>query len=97
MSRSNTKPICTDKFYNVKIMRGYIAYLKEKCRWSTDKIEQLIELTGFDITFLDSEDNWFDQHLADRFQANIQKMTGDKKIAYKVGAYSFSSYARGIF
>jgi class 3 adenylate cyclase/GAF domain-containing protein len=78
-------------------MRSYIAYLREKCLWTDEKIEQLLESCNCDITFLDSEDNWFDQSLADRFQENIQKMTGDNKIAYKVGSYAFSSYARGIF
>jgi class 3 adenylate cyclase len=96
MNRSSEKPVYPHKFYNVKIMRAYIAYLKEKCLWSEERIEHLIDLSGFDITFLDSEDNWFDQRLADRFQMNVQKMTSDKEIAYKVGAYSFSSYARGI-
>lgn len=97
MIKSNEKPLNSDKFYNVKIMRGYIAYLKEKCLWPEEKVEHLLELCGYDITFLDSEDNWFDQNLADRFQENIQKMAADKEIAYKVGAYAFSVYARGIF
>jgi class 3 adenylate cyclase len=97
MNKSNDKSNYSDKFYNVKIMRGYVAYLKEKCLWSDEKIEQLFDLCGCDITFLDSEDNWFDQNLADRFQVNIQKMTGDTQIAYKVGASAFSAYARGIF
>ncbi|HTA76857.1 MAG TPA: adenylate/guanylate cyclase domain-containing protein [bacterium] len=87
----------SNKFYNVKIMRGYIAYLREKCFWTDEKIEQLLESCHCDITFLDLEDNWFDQSLADLFQENIQKMTGDNQIAYKVGSYAFSSYARGIF
>src|ERR1700678_1220169 len=97
MNRSTEKSVNSDKFYNVKIIRGYIAYLKEKCLWSEDKIEHLLEFCSCDITFLDSEDNWFDQNLADRFIEKVEKLTGDNEVAYKVGAYAFSAYARGIF
>ncbi len=96
MSLSSGKPLYSDKFYNVKIMRIYVAYLKEKCLWPNEKIEHLFDLCHCDITFLDSEDNWFDQDLADRFIEKVQKMTGDDQIAYKVGSYGFSAYARGI-
>lgn len=96
MAPSSGIPFYSDKFYNVKIMRVYVAYLKEKCLWPDEKIEQLFDRCNCDITFLDAEDNWFGQDLADRFQENIQKMTGDREIAYKVGSYGFSAYARGI-
>lgn len=96
MSLSSGKPFYSDRFYNVKIMRTYVAYLKEKCLWPNEKIEHLFDLCHCDITFLDSEDNWFDQDLADSFFEKVQKMTGDDQIAYKVGSYGFSAYARGI-
>ena len=51
MNRSTEKSVNSDKFYNVKIIRGYIAYLKEKCLWSEDKIEHLLEFCSCDITF----------------------------------------------
>jgi len=89
MNRSDDKPIYSNKFYNIKILMIYVAYLKEKCRWSDEKIEHLFELCGCDITFLDSEDHWFDQELADRFIEKVQKMTGDDEIAYKVAATLF--------
>ncbi|SRR5665213_1496112 len=97
MIRSNEKQLNSEKFYNVKILKVYVAYLKEKCLWWDEKLENLFEFCGCDITFLDSEDNWFDQDLADRFIEKVQKLTGDEQIAYKVGAYAFSAYARGIF
>jgi len=59
MNKSNHRPSYSDKFYNVKILKVYVAYLKEKCGWSDEKLEHLFELCGCDITFIDSEDNWF--------------------------------------
>jgi len=97
MAESHSQLTYADKFYNVKILKVYVSYLKEKCRWTDDKLEHLFELCGYDITFLDSEDNWFDQELADSFIEKVQKMTGDSRVAYKVGSYAFSAYARGIF
>ena len=97
MDKSNDKPIYSDKFYNVKILKVYVSYLKEKCGWSDEKLEHLFELCGCDITFIDSEDNWFDQDLADRFIETIQKITDNENVAYEVGTYAFSAYARGIF
>jgi class 3 adenylate cyclase len=84
------------KFYNVKILKGYVSYLKVKCGWTDEKVEQLFELCHQDITFLDSDDHWFDQFMADLFIDTLEKMTGDPQVAYKAGQYGFSAYALGI-
>lgn len=47
----STGKLYSDKFYNVKIIRTYLAYLKEKCLWPEDRIDLLLERCGCDITF----------------------------------------------
>ncbi len=86
----------SSKFYNVKLLRNYVAYLREKCGWPDEKVEQLFELCGRDISCLNADDFWFDQSMADLFQEKLQQMTGDKEVAYKVGCYAFSAYTKGI-
>lgn len=73
-----------------------MAYLHKKRGWTDEKVERLFELCGRDVTFLNSDDQWYDQAFADLFQEKLQQMDGDPDIAYKVGQYSFSSYAQGI-
>lgn len=89
-------PLYSKKFYNVKILKGYVSYLKVRCGWTDEKVDQLFELCHQDITFLDSDDHWFDQNLADLFIETLEKMTGDDQVAYKAGQYGFSTYALGI-
>lgn len=86
----------SNRFYNIKILKTYVGYLKENCAWPAERIEQLFERCGRDVTFLDSDDHWFGQDLADLFQEKVLEMTGDREISYKVGLYAFSSYAKGI-
>lgn len=86
----------SSKLYNVKILKTYVAYLKNHCGWTEDKVEKLFELCGCDVTLLDSDDHWYDQVLADLFQEKVRELTGDEEIAYKVGHDTFSAYAQGI-
>lgn len=86
----------SNKFYNIKLLRNYVAYLREKCGWTDEKVERLFEICGRDISCLNADDYWYGQGLADLLQEKMQEMTGDKEIAYKVGRYAFSSYTKGI-
>ena len=96
MDHTDKEQLYSNKIYNVKIMRNYVSYLKEKCGWNADQVEHLFEYCDIDVTFLDSDDNWYDQALAVRFITAIQEMTGDDKVAYKAGQFTFSSYSQGI-
>ncbi|MBI1423841.1 MAG: GAF domain-containing protein [Gammaproteobacteria bacterium] len=83
-------------FYNVKILRIYVAYLRNELNWDSAKIEQLFESCHTDIGILEYDDNWFNQDLADCFHDQIVAMTGDQDISHKVGVYSTHHSAKGI-
>ena len=84
------------QFYNVKILAIYIEYLRKQLGWSEYQIDQLFFFCKIDKSILDSEDNWFDQELADLFYKKIVEFTGDLDIAYKVGIFLIDEKAKGI-
>ena len=83
-------------FYNVKILKTYVAYLQQELGWSEAQIESLFDAAGVDIGLLTYDDNYFDQKLADRFHEVLNERTGDEDIAYHVGAYATHQSAKGI-
>ncbi|HJT25068.1 MAG TPA: hypothetical protein VJ873_10875, partial [bacterium] len=66
----------SNKFYNIKLLRNYVAYLREKCGWTDEKVERLFEICGRDISCLNADDYWYGQGLADLLQEKMQEMTG---------------------
>ena len=84
------------KFYNVKILRIYTEYLKDKLKWSQREVDALFQSCNTDSSILDYDDNWFDQTLANDFHHRVAEQTGDPDIAYKVGMYTVSDSAKGI-
>jgi signal transduction histidine kinase len=83
-------------FYNVKILRMYVAYLRQELDWSEAQVESLFDTVGADIGLLTYDDNYFDQRLADRFHEVLVELTGDPDIAYHVGVYATHQSAKGI-
>lgn len=86
----------SEDLYNVKILRNYLLYLREKLNWDDARIDGVLAACGIERSFLDSDDNWFDQNLADRFYEEIVALTRDPEIAYKVGAFAVRENARGV-
>ena len=83
-------------WYNVKILRVYVAYLRERLHWTDEQVEELFRRCGSEISTLFYEDNWYGQDFADTFYATIVEMTGDRDIAYRVGRYVIHDSAKGI-
>jgi signal transduction histidine kinase len=83
-------------FYNVKILKTYVAYLRQELGWSDTQVESLFDEAGVDIGLLTYDDNYFDQKLADRFHEVLNERTGDEDIAYHVGVYATHQSAKGI-
>lgn len=88
--------IFSPDFYNVKILKIYVAYLRDELGWTETEIEHLFEQCDVDISLLDYDNNWFNQELADRFYERLCNLTGDADIAYKVGKYVSHHTAKGI-
>ncbi len=84
------------QWYNVKILRVYVAYLRERLGWRDAQVEDLFRRCGSEISILLYEDNWYDQAFADTFYANLVEMTGDRDISYKVGRHAIDESAKGI-
>ena len=90
------EPVTASNFYNVKILKIYIAYLKNELGWDDVQIEPLFDLCDTDVGILTYDDNWFGQDVADCFHAHISDLTGDPDVAYKVGHYATHQSAKGI-
>jgi class 3 adenylate cyclase len=82
--------------YNIKILRNFVLYFKEKLGWSHTQIEELFTAAGLPIAYLDADDNWFDQEIADKFYNLAVQRSGDKDLAFKVGAYTVNAFSAGI-
>ena len=82
--------------YNVKILRVYLEYLKVVKQWSEQDLDNLFIGTGIDKSYLQFDDNWFNQSVADKFYSNLENSIKDNDIAYEVGAFSTSIYSKGI-
>ncbi len=85
-----------DLHYNVVILRNWVAYLKSQLNWSNAQVEQLFEQCHSHVSFLDSDDNWFGQKLADDINERVVQLTGDPDIARKVGVFALHESVRGI-
>jgi len=85
-----------ERWYNVKILNIYTAYLRQELGWNQQKIDNLFQECGSDSTVLKFEDNWFDQAFVDNFHKNLVEQTDDPDIAYKVGVYTTHQSAKGI-
>lgn len=84
------------QLYNIKILRIYVAYLRERLGWTDRDVEELFRRCGSEVSVLLYEDNWFDQPFADVFYSSVVELTGDTDIAYKVGGYAIHDSAKGI-
>ena len=71
-------------------------YLKERLQWDQKQLDELFRQCGSHLSFLDSDDNWFNQDFADRFYATAVRLSGEEDLAYKAGAYSVHEARRGI-
>jgi len=83
-------------WYNVKILRVYVAYLRERLHWTDEQVEELFRRCGSEVSTLFYEDNWYGQIFADTFYSNLVESTGDRDIAYRVGRYVIHDSAKGI-
>ena len=86
----------SQKFYNVKILQIYVEYLKDVVGWTDVQVDELFRACGADRSILFSDDNWFDQRLANRFYQRMVEATGDSEVAYKVGVFAVSEKAKGV-
>ncbi len=84
------------KPYHVGILQIYVEYLFSTLHWSAQQVDDLFAACGADRSLLFSAENWFDQQLADRFHAEVVRLTGDADIAYKVGAHAVHERTKGI-
>jgi len=82
--------------YNVKILRNFVLYLRERENFTDEQLEQLFALCGSDLSSIEADDNWFDQAFSDRFYESVVKLTGDADIAYKVGSYTLTGFSKGL-
>ncbi len=90
------KPLNQKQYYNVKILRNFIVYLRTRHAWNDEQVSKLMESCGVTPAFLESDDNWFDQPFADRFYERAVAATGDSDLAYKVGSYATTEATKGI-
>lgn len=84
------------RFYNVQILRVYLSFLKQKLAWRDDSIDKFLDKLKISKSFLQSDENWFDQELADTFYFELIKLTGDNDLAYKVGQYVTAESTSGL-
>jgi class 3 adenylate cyclase len=82
--------------FNVKVLRNYVEYLTDRLDWDQDRIDELFSSIGAHSSFIESDDNWFDIDLSDRFYDAAVAATGDPDLAYKVGMYIITAASKGI-
>ncbi len=82
--------------YNIKILRNFVVYFRERLGWSDLEIEEVFENCGSHLSVIHSDDNWFNQDFSDRFYAQAVEKSKDEKLAYKVAVFNLSHATRGI-
>ena len=74
-----------DNFYNVKLLRTYLEYIKHK--YPDLDIDTILDYTGISRSQVDDDGFWYDQEISDRFHEILDRMTGNENLAREVGRY----------
>ncbi|HPW69036.1 MAG: response regulator [Desulfomonilia bacterium] len=86
-------PATHDNFYNVKLLRTYLEYIKHK--YPDLDIDTILDYTGISRSQVDDDGFWYGQEISDRFHEILDRMTGNENLAREVGRYGASSASMG--
>jgi class 3 adenylate cyclase len=82
--------------YNVQILRLYISYLKNQLKWEDSLVAAFLAKINIGNAFLEDDQNWFDQPLADQFYYQLVEETKDTALAFNVGVYLAGESTSGL-